>query len=104
MIELSREAPVSCFDMTAAREATGRDLEGILGVPLFRGNIIQIDFDRQRLSISKGSNRPLPEWGQPVNVSYTKSSLPTVSVTLGNLLEERCIVDTGYNGSLSLTS
>ncbi len=103
-IELKSELPVTCFDMTTIRESTGRNIEGIVGLPLFFTNVIQMDFDGQEVRILAQSTKPLANWGQPFKVSYTNSGLPIIDVVLGNQIITQCAVDTGSTGSVSLAS
>jgi len=102
-IELDQKSPVACFDISAVREAIGRDVEGMLGMPLFRSNIIRLDFDRRRIEILPSSCRPSADWGNPVKISM-KSGVPTVTVDLPGGVKEECTVDTGFTGSISLAT
>ncbi len=102
-IELSRDAQTACFDLSVSREAEGRDIEGIIGLPLFQSNIVQVDFDAHRLTIQSASTLPTKSWGQPIDVWHDDGQLPMIPITFGDGTSELCVVDTGYTGSVDLS-
>jgi hypothetical protein len=103
-IAVTREAPVACFDLTPIRAAVGREISGILGMPFFATNIIQIDFDQRELRIFSTSTEPRAEWGKPIIVVFTDSNLPVVNSRFSTYGEEPCVVDLGYSSTLSVRS
>ncbi len=107
-LTISKGAHTSCLDLTAMREAEGFDFEGFLGMPVFRSAIVQMDFDAHRLVLLPAETAPKAEWGKPIYVSYDGIESPTIYVTFrddtGDILGEECSIDTGYTGSLSLSS
>jgi hypothetical protein len=103
-IELSRDAQTACLDLTAFREAEGRDVEAVIGLPLFQSNIVQLDFDAHRLTIQPASTVPGKNWGQRIDVWHTDSQLPMIPITFGDGTSELCIVDTGYSASFGLST
>jgi hypothetical protein len=103
-ISLNKDALTLCYDLSSIREVAGRDIEGVIGLPLFQSYIVQMDFDAHRIVICSPSISPKPEWGEPINLSYNKFKLPTVLVDFGDDITEQCIVDTGYDGPVWLSS
>ena len=97
-ITLNKDALTLCYDLSSIREVRGRDIEGIIGLPLFQSHIVQMDFDAHRIVICSPSISPKSAWGEPINLSYNESKLPTVLVEFGDGISEQCIVDTGYDG------
>jgi predicted aspartyl protease len=77
-------------------------------MPFFSSVIVQLDFDAHRLALSPAGSAPKATWGRAIPVSYNEGGLPTIYVTFsdagGDIFGEECIVDTGFNGSLSLPS
>ena len=99
---MPRNSPVACVDLSTPRAALGREISGILGMPLFAACIIQLDFDKREIRLMPGSVQPSKEWGEPVSVVFSESDLPHVSAHFSQYENERCMVDTGATGSLSL--
>ncbi len=94
---------VGCASLTPFREATGRDLEGILGIPFFQDNVVQLDFDNRRIRVLQPDTTPDKDWGAAVAVTFTDTGLPTINVELPDGKHERCVVDSGYTGAISLS-
>lgn len=99
---LPRNAPVVCVDLSTVRAALGRDIAGILGMPLFAACVIQLDFDRREIRLMPDTAEPSEEWGEPLGVYYSESDLPYVTARLASYENEPCMVDTGATYSLSL--
>jgi hypothetical protein len=103
-VDLNRDAVTVCLDLSACREAEGRDIEGLIGLPLFQMNIVHLDFDAHRLTILPASTLPSKNWGQRIDVWHDDKQLPMIPVTFGDGTNELCVVDTGCIPSLSLSS
>ena len=94
---------VGCGSLDPFRQATGRDLEGILGIPFFMDNVVQLDFDGRRLRVLQPDGSPDADWGTAVPVTFTDTGLPTIELELPDGQREVCVVDTGYTGVISLS-
>ena len=103
-ITLDKHAPALCYDLTPIREGTGRDVDGFIGLPLFRSYIVQMDFDAHRIVICSPSISPKATWGEPINLAYNEAKQPTALVEFGDGISKQCIVDTGYDGPVWLSS
>jgi predicted aspartyl protease len=103
-IAFGKDSPASCFDLTPIQEAEGVKVEGIIGMPLFRSNTVELDFDAHRLVIRPASIALDADRGVPIRVTYNRSELPTIHATFGDNIIESCIVDTGFTGTLALAS
>jgi len=98
---------VGCFDFSLFQAASGREIEGILGMPFFAASIIQLDFDRRRVRILPADTPPEADWGTAVSLQFSKGGVPKIPLQLPGVGPELCTVDTGYvnrgfNGTLSL--
>jgi hypothetical protein len=98
------EEPVGCVDMAIVQQTTGRNIEGVIGMPLFRKRVVQIDFDQRRVRILPATTVPSSDWGKPINVSFDEAKVPTIDVELPDEITATCIVDTGFDGAISLSS
>ncbi len=54
-ISLNKDALALCYDLSSMRKASGRDIHGIVGLPLFQSYIVQMDFDAHRILICSPS-------------------------------------------------
>ena len=95
------EPPASCCDMTHVQESSGRNIEGLVGMPLFRSRIVRLDFDDRKLEILPVWCEPNPEWGQPIKL-LTTSLRADIEVEIGEGEKTRCLIDTGFTGSIAL--
>ena len=91
-----------CFDFSHIQGAIGKEIEGILGAPFFAAHIVQFDFDQQRLTIFPPDAPPQDDWGTPVELKFKDKHLPMIPLKLPGVGIEWCVIDTGFNGSLSL--
>lgn len=96
-MDLDNMGWIICYDMRILREATGRNIEGILGMPFFEKYIVQMNFDQNQLVILPTSIKPRAEWGTPIPTPY---GLLNVELDEGLVVE--CRVDTGHTSALSL--
>lgn len=103
-ITLKKDTPALCYDLSSMREVSGRDIEGLIGLPLFQSYIVQMDFDAHRIVIRSPSIPPETAWGKPINLAYNEAKQPTVRVEFGDGIAEQCVVDTGYGGPICLSS
>jgi hypothetical protein len=95
---------VANLDLSRIRGAIGRDIEGVLGMPLFREFVIRTDFDRYKNDFLPSDTEPIDEWGQQVNTFTNDHGLPQIVGRVAGTREVQCIVDTGYSGTISLNS
>jgi predicted aspartyl protease len=102
--ELSTDDSVTCLDLSSIRAATGRDIEGILGMPWLRAHVIQLDFDRGEMVVLPGATKPSADWGRGIAVRAGTSGLPELEVEVGDGIREECVLDTGFTSSISLRS
>jgi hypothetical protein len=101
---LSTEDTVMCLDLSSIRAATGRNIEGVLGMPWFRTHIVQLDFDGKEIVILPAATKPTAEWGGAIAVHEDSSGVPEFEVEAGGDTKVFCFLDTGMNGSISLAS
>jgi predicted aspartyl protease len=98
------EECVVCCDSAIVAQMSGRNIEGTVGMPLFLAKVVQLDFDHRRIRILPATTSPSSDWGQPINVSFNEGKLPTIDVELPGGVKSTCIVDTGCDGTISLSS
>ena len=92
---------VGCVDHISLQSASGREIEGALGIPFFLSRTIQFDFDG-KVGRTFADTSPDADWGTPVQVRFSSTGLPMVDLRLAGSQVESCIVDTGYTGSVAL--
>ncbi|MGF1547463.1 MAG: aspartyl protease family protein [Thiotrichales bacterium] len=95
----TENAAAVALDLTGYRSQTGREIHGILGVPLLRTAEVRIDLKKPALTLnaypSATPSADPPTWPQ---------GLPTLELTLDDQIQFRVIVDTGNAGALLLFS
>jgi predicted aspartyl protease len=105
------EAHFRGFDVQArdlgSLEQTGVVLDGILGFPVFKECLLTVDFPRKELRIERGALRRASDWKRHFFEHATISGgVPRIPVLVGfdtpNATLFDLIVDTGYNGSMTL--
>ncbi len=98
------EECVVCSDLTVLQQMTGRNIQGFVGMQLFCAKVVQLDFDHRRIRILPAATTPSSDWGQPISVSFDNAELPTIDVELPDNINVTCIVDTGYSGTISIST
>jgi len=93
------KTPISSYDLTALREASGCDIRGVLGMQFLKDWIITIDFDEGRLDFLPPRTAKQPEWGKNIPFEYGSTGIPRVHATLGKDIESSFAVDTGDSGT-----
>lgn len=102
-LNLKESKLVVCLDMKMLRQVTGLEIRGIVGMNAIREYVLQIDFDRGKLALLKPDYRNHPEWGHAVPIRFNKLGMPIVTARMPASIKADFIVDTGSNGSGSLT-
>ena len=99
-LNIRGDLPVGCVDLKPAREASGHDIYGIVGMAAMSGQTLQIDFDRGKLFILSPIDGAA---GERFDL-HCRSGIPEVAArsVLGTQMWN---IDTGYflldSGSLS---
>lgn len=90
---------VGCIDLgpvrDAVRDASGKEIHGILGMDVLRQYVVRIDFESRKLSILDSSVSGRDDWGQPLPIEYKGKGVPTVTAALPGGMDAEFIVDTG---------
>ncbi|QDT74506.1 PDZ domain-containing protein [Lacipirellula limnantheis] len=103
-LPLNSPGSVWCADLSYVRAPSGIDVKGILGVPLFRAYIVQLDFENGKMRILSSDAEPLPEWGHPITVANADDLFPRLEIELGDGTRALCMIDTGSNGEIGLST
>lgn len=83
-LTLPPDTPVALLDFGELRSGLGRPVAAIVGMPLFRRCVVQLDFDNGRFQILPPSTTPTGEWGRFTKVSYHGGDLPHLSLALAD--------------------
>lgn len=84
-----------CLDLSGFRDATGYEIQGILGMEFLRQVVVVVDFDAGRVSLLKSSKHAA---GRAVRLAFDPMRRPTVSVQLPGVGNEMLLIDTGMVG------
>jgi hypothetical protein len=98
-LNLQQHASVFTTDLTPLRQASGRPIDGIIGMDVLRHYVIRIDFDAGRLQVFPPVAVPPESWGERVALSAGPGDLPLVKLRLGGSVSDLCLIDTGANVS-----
>jgi predicted aspartyl protease len=94
-IELSREDPVACLDLSAWRKRMGVDLRGVIGMAALKRHVVRVDFDRGALEILEpGTEEPMSR-GRPVALRTDSNGLRCFATLSVGGAECEFLVDTG---------
>ena len=63
-------SPVGCRDLTPIREASGRSIQGLLGLDFLKEWIVRIDFDEGRVDFLPPDTPSSPAWGECILFEY----------------------------------
>ena len=98
---LDRAGQVVGLDCAPFRALSDKPIVGILGIASLADAVVQIDFDRRRLTLMPPDTRPHPDWGSASTMTPSSLDYPTVTMTLAGT-PQSLTIDTGYEGFLSL--
>ena len=108
-LRLKDAGSVVCTDLSALNALLDRPIAGVLGNNLWRKLVVQIDFDAGQLRFLTPDDLPHPEWGSVVPLESAQgpdgpdNAMAYVRLNVAGS-EGLFIVDTGDNGTASLTS
>lgn len=89
----ARVVVVDDFQIELCQQLFGfDDIDGILGMDLLRGHIVQIDFDNGQFRLLSCAGR---ECGTAVELAYRPTGTPALKATLGGTINQWLMVDTG---------
>jgi hypothetical protein len=96
-LSLQTAGAVICVDLSSLREATGLNIDGVLGNTFLRKYAVQIDFDAGKVRFyERDSNKPVPAWGQPVRMELLPSGVPVIVADFAGDIQNVMLVDSGY--------
>jgi hypothetical protein len=98
-LDLQLHAQVMTTDLTQIRQASGRRVDGILGMDVLQHYVIRLDFDAGRLQIFPPIANCPQVWGERIPLKAGSWLTPAISLALGDSIIEGCHVDTGANVS-----
>ena len=98
-LNLNCHAGVTTTDLAPVRQASGRPIDGVLGMDVLQHYVLRIDFDTGRMQVFPPIATTPKEWGERIPLHTGTWLTPAITATLGNLQTERCHIDTGANVS-----
>lgn len=95
-LSLKTQASVVCSDLKMLRESAGYDVFGLVGMAFLKDHVIDVDFDRGKLTFLKTA---VPH-GDSMTLSY-QTGIPTVALTIPGLGSRKFRIDTGSSDYMS---
>jgi predicted aspartyl protease len=96
------------FYVMPVREAAsvlGHAIDGVLGTDVLRGYVVEFDYGASRVTLTPPGGGPAAADGVPIAVGGNVLLAPaTLGLPDGSRVMARLLIDTGSNGSLTLTS
>lgn len=92
---LTEEGVAGTMDLAQIRDASGYDIDGILGVDFLQRFVVQFDFDAGKLRFLSAVPA---DSGTKLQMHYTPDGLPAVLAFVGNDTSAWFIIDTGCQG------
>lgn len=85
-------------DLAPMKESVGIRIDAVAGTPFSLGRIVEIDFENRKFRIP---DNPTTSYEFSKKLEFDKTGSPIVELRIGNT-ESRFLVDTGFNGFLSV--
>ncbi|MCD4823081.1 MAG: aspartyl protease family protein [Phycisphaerae bacterium] len=109
-ISLKRGGLVMCVDLSKAREVTGLDIRGIVGMGLLRRYVLRLRFDDGVLEFlesgvtkvddtSSSVANAHPEWGRAIEIRTGRGGVPYMLAALFDRYKGKFVIDSGYSGT-----
>ncbi len=91
-----------CMDLSWMRQVSDCNFDGMLGNWMLRTWVIRLDFDHNRIDVLDPSVKDRSTWGEPIPFVYDETGWMRVLATVGTDRYVPLMVDTGYDGTISL--
>jgi hypothetical protein len=92
-MDVGRGTSTVFWDLSELRQVCGYEMSGIIGMPSLENCIVQIDFDKGRLTLLKRI-KPHEDWGESVPIIPDRYGIPRVFISVPGE-EFPFVVDTG---------
>ncbi|QDT67388.1 hypothetical protein MalM25_02850 [Planctomycetes bacterium MalM25] len=89
-------------DFDTLRKVLDRPVEGVLGMPFFVSNVVQLDFDTNEWRALPVGTKPRADWGVELEVTYSPGACPQIRVAVADSDPISFKVDTGSNSAVTL--
>lgn len=67
---------VVCTDLSSMREASGKNVNGVLGMDFLKKHVIQIDFDQGKVRFISNVDRSSEDLGEPIRLGFMQNKKP----------------------------
>lgn len=94
-VEVDSNFRIACTDLSAMREWSGHEIEGIIGMALLRPFVIHLDFDSGKMALLDAAPK---DAGVAVPIKWMTTLTPTVEASIDGHGIERFVIDTGMSG------
>ncbi|WP_010585905.1 aspartyl protease family protein [Schlesneria paludicola] len=96
---LKSDLNVVCVDLTDLRQASSKQIDGVLGMDILRSQRLTIDFDRGTLTFMDSLLQPRSRLGTRLALGFFESGVPYLTGSVGDIHPERFLIDTGAQGN-----
>ncbi len=101
-LDLQTTEKVFCSDLSNLRKAINKDVFGVIGMSFLKNCKFTIDINKKTVVFYKEFNCP-SEKSTKLDITYM-SRIPALDLSLPGEAMEHYLIDTGYNGGITVTS
>jgi len=103
-LNLQDSGQVSCLDLKIHSLIDGRKISGIIGMNFLRRYVIQIDFDKGKLSFLQPKEIQHTDWGTELLIKHDSLGWPHITADILKSINVDFIIDTASNSTGGLGS
>ncbi len=98
-LEVCKGSLAACFDLKSMREASGRDIRGIVGMTFLKNHILRLDFEGKKFQIVRAGTRSRKSWGTPLRMKVKREDNCAYVLANTGAGAAGFMLDTGFAGS-----
>jgi predicted aspartyl protease len=103
-LNLKECGEIACVDLHMFNSVLGKKVSGIIGMNFLRKYVVQVDFDKGKLSFLQPMEEQNSNWGIELAIEYDSLGWPQITGLVLDDIEVDFVIDTGANSTGGLDS